>query len=197
MVKNGHIELVKRRVSESLATFQKLSAEKKSLTRIAQVASLVAQTLKNKKRVLIFGNGGSAADAQHFAAELVGGYTNHQRPPLDVLALTTNTSNLTAIGNDYAFEDVFARQVAAHGGAGDLVIAISTSGNSVNVLKAVMAAKAQGAQTVGFTGISGGKLLSLVDFAFCAPSSITARIQEVHIAAIHAICEIVEKELFA
>lgn len=196
MVKNGSLELVKRRLGESAATLRDLALDSDALNQIAQIAGLVVDALKNKKRVLIFGNGGSAADAQHFAAELVGGYTNHNRPPLDVLALSTNTSNLTAIGNDYAYEDVFSRQVQAHARSGDVVIGISTSGNSANVLKALEAAKKLGAVSVGLTGTPGGGLAKGADFVFHAPSGLTPRIQEAHIAAIHAICEIVERELF-
>ena len=126
----------------------------------------------------------------------MGGYTNHNRPPVDVIALSTNTSALTAIGNDYEYAVVFSRQVEAHAAKGDIVIGITTSGNSVNVIRAMQAARKVGALAVGMTGKGGGKLVAETDLCFHAPSDCTPRIQEAHITAIHAVCELVEAALF-
>jgi D-sedoheptulose 7-phosphate isomerase len=160
---------------------------------IAEIARLTIETLKRGNKIILFGNGGSAADAQHIAAEIVGRFINNKRRPLPAIALTTNTSVLTSIANDYGFDKVFSRQVQGLVKRGDLVIAISTSGNSANVLEAVKVARKLGAKTVGFTGLSGGRLKKMVHIAFCAPSKITARIQECHITAGHIICELVEE----
>ena len=159
---------------------------------IAQIAAAILETLRAGKKVLLFGNGGSAADAQHIAAELVGRYQT-ERTALPALALTTDTSVLTAVGNDYGFEEVFARQITALGSSGDLALAISTSGNSLNVLKGVAAAKRAGMKTIGFTGRQGGELKHLVDHCLCVPSDTTARIQEAHGLVGHIISCIVER----
>ena len=156
----------------------------------------ILNTLKKKKKIFICGNGGSAADAQHIAAEWVTRYKG-DRQALPAIALTVNTSDLTAIGNDYGFEDLFSRQVEAHGKSGDLLIAISTSGNSANVVKAVNTAKSNGLKTLGLTGQAGGKLKSLCDVCLCVPSNETARIQEAHTTIMHAMCEHVDKVLFS
>ncbi len=142
---------------------------------------------------MIAGNGGSAADAQHIAAELVGRFLR-ERKALPAMALTTDTSILTAIGNDYSFENVFSRQVEALGQAGDVAIGISTSGNSKNVIKAIQTAKKMEMITIGFTGESGGELKNCIDFCFQAPSQSTPHIQEAHLAVAHALCDIVEHE---
>jgi D-sedoheptulose 7-phosphate isomerase len=162
--------------------------------RIVEAAELLIEAFRAGHRVLAFGNGGSAADAQHLAAELAGRFAR-ERPGFPALALTANTSDLTAIGNDYGFEQVFARLVQAHGRAGDVVVAISTSGNSPNVLAGVEAARQRGLHSVGLVGKGGGRLGSLVDVAIAVPSDSTARIQECHIAAIHVLCELVDAEL--
>ena len=146
--------------------------------------------------LLLFGNGGSAADAQHIAAEFVGRF-NRDRTPLPALALTTDTSALTAIGNDYGFEQVFARQIRALGRPGDVVVAISTSGRSPNILAGVEAARERGLTTIGLTGGGGDLLAGLVDIAIVVPSANTARVQECHITLGHILCEIVETLLFA
>jgi D-sedoheptulose 7-phosphate isomerase len=151
------------------------------------VAEKLCAALKSGKKLLVFGNGGSAADAQHFAAELVGRFEK-DRPSLPAIALTTDTSALTAIGNDFGFDEIYLRQVNALAQPGDVVVAISTSGNSASVLKAAEAARKKGAWIAGFTGMSGGKLKALVDVCVCVPSQRTAHIQETHIALIHAIC---------
>jgi D-sedoheptulose 7-phosphate isomerase len=151
--------------------------------------------LRQHKKVMLCGNGGSAADAQHLAAELTGRYVR-EREPLPALALTTDTSALTAIANDYGYEQVFARQVEALGSAGDVLIAISTSGQSPSVLRAVERARALGCRTVGLAGGSGGLLAALVDLPLVVPVSETARIQEMHILIGHVLCECID-EAFA
>jgi phosphoheptose isomerase len=164
-------------------------------TRVRDAAAALEECLRSGNKVLVFGNGGSAADAQHLAAELVGRFGKDRRP-LPALALTTDTSVLTALGNDYGFDDVFARQIRAMVEAGDLVIAISTSGRSPNVIKAVRASRAAGARTVALTGRDGGELSALVDIAIVVPSGNAARIQEVHIAVVHILAELAESSLF-
>jgi D-sedoheptulose 7-phosphate isomerase len=163
----------------------------RELPMLARIAETVVEALAAGGKVLVFGNGGSAADSQHIAAELVSRF-RRERGALAAIALTTDTSILTALGNDYGFEDVFVRQVEALGRAGDVVLAISTSGNSPNVLKAVRRAAELGMKTIGFTGDDGGKLRQCVDLCFRVPSFATPHIQEVHIAAGHAVCEVVE-----
>jgi len=163
---------------------------------LAQVAEKFIEVYKAGKKVLLFGNGGSAADAQHIAAELVGKYYV-DRKPLPAEALTVNTSALTAIGNDYGFDQVFARQVEALGNAGDLAIGMSTSGNSPNVIEGLRMARRRGMVTIGLTGEDGGRLKSQVDYCICVPSKNTPRIQETHILIGHIVCELVEQALFA
>jgi D-sedoheptulose 7-phosphate isomerase len=164
--------------------------------RIVQVARLITQAFREGHKVLLFGNGGSSTDASHIAAEFVGRY-KRDRMPLPAIALGTDMAALTCIANDYDFAEIFARQVHAHGKKGDIAIAISTSGNSPNVLKAVEAAKAIGLVTIAWTGGRGGKLAGLVDHAFVVPSTVTARIQESHITLGHVLCELIEEGLFA
>lgn len=161
---------------------------------ISQIIDTVVSSLKSGNKLIIFGNGGSAADSQHMAAELVSKF-RRERQALAAIALTTDTSILTSIGNDYSFDNVFCRQIEALGRKGDVALAISTSGNSPNVLKAVDTATQMGLTTVGFAGQDGGKLKDRVNICFCAPSQSTPRIQEAHITVAHAICDIVEKEL--
>ncbi|MBX7060679.1 MAG: D-sedoheptulose 7-phosphate isomerase [Pyrinomonadaceae bacterium] len=158
---------------------------------IRNTAKLISTTFSTGGKVLICGNGGSAADAQHIAAEFVGRYET-ERIALPAIALTTDTSALTALANDYNFERIFARQVEALGREGDCLIAISTSGNSPNVLAAVMAARSRGMKIVGFTGANGKRLAGLSDVAIMVPSERTARIQEGHITAGHIICELID-----
>jgi D-sedoheptulose 7-phosphate isomerase len=162
---------------------------------IAAAAALMIEALRGGSKILAFGNGGSAADAQHLAAELAGRY-ERERPALPALALTANSSDLTAIGNDYGFEQVFARLIEAHGRPGDVAIAISTSGNSENVLRGVDAARARGLHSIGLTGRGGGKLAARVDVAVLVPADATARIQEAHGTIVHVLCELVERTLF-
>jgi D-sedoheptulose 7-phosphate isomerase len=156
----------------------------------------VVQTFKAGKKLLLFGNGGSAADAQHIAAEFVNRY-RIERPPLPALALTTDSSALTSIMNDYGPEEIFAKQVRAFGRNGDAALAISTSGNSPNILRALEVCRELGVYTIGLTGGSGGKMATLVDCLLCvSATSVTPRIQETHILIGHVICEIVDQQLF-
>lgn len=161
---------------------------------IIGVASALLSCIRDGGKILLFGNGGSAADAQHVAAEIVGRFKRERRG-LPAIALTTDTSILTAIGNDYGFEQIFARQIEALTKPGDVAVGISTSGNSANVLRALELAREMGAKTIGFTGGKGGRLPALCDICFIAPVDDTARIQELHISAWHAICDLVEREL--
>ena len=161
---------------------------------IAECGELILQTVRDGKKVLICGNGGSAADAQHIAAEFVGRYET-ERKALPAIALTTDTSALTALANDYSFERVFARQVEALASDGDCLIAISTSGNSPNVIAAVMEARNRGCRVIGMTGAKGKKLASLSDACILVPSERTARIQEAHITIAHIWCELVDNEI--
>ena len=164
--------------------------------RIVQAAELMIAAFRDGRKVMLFGNGGSSTDASHIAAEFVGRY-HRDRKPLCAMALTTDMAALTCIANDYDYTEIFARQIRAHGLKGDIAIAISTSGNSVNVLKAVEAARAAGLTTIGWTGGDGGKLAGMVDHAFVVPSAVTARIQESHITLGHVLCELIEEGLFA
>ena len=163
--------------------------------RVVEVGQLLIRTFREGKKVMLFGNGGSATDASHIAAEFVGRY-RRDRDPLPALALGTDMAALTSIANDYDFTDIFSRQVLAHGRKGDVAIAISTSGNSLNVIRGVEAAHDRGLVTVGWTGATGGKLTDLVDYCFRVPSSVTARIQECHITLGHVLCELIEERLF-
>jgi len=164
--------------------------------RIVEVARLIARAFREGHKVLLFGNGGSSTDASHIAAEFVGRY-HRDRSPLPAIALGADMAALTCIANDYDYAEIFARQVRAHGQKGDIAIAISTSGNSPNVLKGAEAARAIGLITVGWTGGKGGKLTSLVDHCFIVPSTVTARIQETHITLGHVLCELIEEDVFA
>ena len=158
---------------------------------VAELADGLIATLAAGGRLIVFGNGGSAADAQHFAGELTGHYRRDRRP-LPALALTTDTSVLTATANDYAYEEVFARQVLAHARAGDLVVGISTSGNAENVIRGVAAARELDASTWALTGQDGGRLRDVAEHVVAVPSDQTARIQELHITVIHAVSELVD-----
>ena len=162
---------------------------------IVAIADELIRALRAGKKVLVFGNGGSAADAQHIAAELAGRFYR-DRPSLPAIALTTNTSSLTAIANDYGYESVFARQCQGLVAEGDVVIAISAGGNSPNVVLAIEEAKRRGAVTIGLSGKGGGKLAELADYTISMPSMDTPRIQEAHITAGHIICQLVEEALF-
>lgn len=162
---------------------------------ILQAAQRITECLRTEGKLLFFGNGGSAADAQHLAAEFVGRFVKERRA-LPAIALTTDSSILTAIGNDYTYERVFARQIEALGRRGDVAIGISTSGNSPNVIEAFRVAATQGLKTIGLAGKNGGRLATVSDMAIVVPSASTARIQECHITVGHLLCELVETELF-
>ena len=164
-------------------------------TQIVETADRIATRLRDGGKVLLFGNGGSAADAQHLAAEFVGRFIP-DRAALPAISLATDTSILTAIGNDYGYDCIFSRQIEALANDGDVVIAISTSGNSPNVLRGLNAARERGLYTLGFTGESGGKMLDCVDVLFRVPSNVTPRIQETHILLGHVLCELVDRDLF-
>lgn len=181
-------------ITDCIETQKKMLADG-SAGVIAAIGKKMADTYRAGGKILVFGNGGSASDAQHLAAELVVRFEKN-RAALPCLALTTNSSSLTAIGNDFSFDEVFARQVEAFAVPGDLVLAISTSGTSSNVLKGAAAARARGAFVVGFTGAAGGALASAADICFRAPSTVTARVQECHILAIHALSALLETTLF-
>ena len=168
---------------------------KENTTKIAFFAEKIALALTSDRKLLLCGNGGSAADAQHIAAEFINRY-ELERPPLPAIALTTDTSILTSVGNDYSFNEIFSKQVKALGVEGDVLLAISTSGNSTNVIEAVKAAKSLGIFTVGLTGGEGGQLASLVDLSLVVKSRVTSRIQETHILVGHIICELVDYILF-
>jgi D-sedoheptulose 7-phosphate isomerase len=174
---------------------EKASADAKFTTSVLVAAERIAASLKNGGKVLLAGNGGSAADAQHIAAELVGRFVN-DRAPLAAVALTTDTSALTAIGNDYGFEQVFARQVNALGRAGDVFIGISTSGKSPNIVAALNAARKLGMVNIGMTREAASPMHPLCDVTIGVPATETALIQQIHITAAHAICHLVERELF-
>ncbi|NNE68636.1 MAG: D-sedoheptulose 7-phosphate isomerase [Pyrinomonadaceae bacterium] len=179
-------------MSEHLKVFESLSET--CAESIDETAELIAEALLNGSKVLICGNGGSAADAQHIAAEFVGRYEKERRS-LPAIALTTDTSALTAISNDYGFESVFVRQVEALAKPKDVLIAISTSGNSPNITSAVMKAREIGCKTIGLTGADGKKLASLCDSAVLVPSKRTSRIQECHSAIGHIWCEIIDHRI--
>ncbi|HBP88922.1 MAG TPA: D-sedoheptulose 7-phosphate isomerase [Nitrospirales bacterium] len=162
---------------------------------VVEVGQLLIRAFREGRKVLLFGNGGSATDASHLAAEFVGRY-RRDRDPLPALALACDMAAITCIANDYDYADIFSRQIQAHGRKGDVAIAISTSGNSLNVIRGVEAATDRGLVTVAWTGATGGKVGDLVDYCFRVPSSVTARIQECHITLGHVLCEFIEERLF-
>jgi len=188
--------VIRKCLNESVKVKRKILDDPSLLDKIKQTASLIIEAYGNRKKLILFGNGGSAADAQHIAAELVNKF-KLERSALPALAFTTDTSILTSIANDYDYSGVFARQVEALVQEGDVVIGISTSGGSLNVLKGIEVAKGKGARTIGFTGKDGGKLSQIADLTIEVPSSDTPRIQEAHITILHIICFLVERELFS
>jgi D-sedoheptulose 7-phosphate isomerase len=189
------LNIAKRHLSASRDVVTAAITDDQFVETIVQISALVTARLRAGGKVLFAGNGGSAADAQHIAGEFVS-RLNYDRDPIAGIALTTDSSVLTAIGNDYGYEHVFARQVRGLGRAGDVLVAISTSGRSANILAAVAAAKEVGIHTVGFSGSGITKLASCCDIVLQAPSTATPLIQQVHIMAAHAICELVETTLF-
>jgi D-sedoheptulose 7-phosphate isomerase len=189
-VKKGKpLNLVKNSIQNHLQVFQDLLEA--DTQKIERCAKIIYETLEKGNKILLCGNGGSAADAQHIAAEFIGRYEK-ERKALSAIALTTDSSILTALANDYSFEQVFSRQVEALGREGDLLIAISTSGSSRNINSAVMSARKIGCKTLGLTGTNGKKLASLCDLSILVPTSKTARIQEAHITIGHIWCEIID-----
>lgn len=179
--------------SESIAA-KRIFLQENELA-LLRVIDTIVHAFRQGRKLLLFGNGGSAADAQHIAAEFVNRYLI-ERPPLPAIALTTDSSALTAIANDYGLEDIFVKQIQALGNAGDVAIAISTSGNSANVVRALEICRSLGIHTVGLTGGSGGAMASLVEHLLCvSATAVTPRIQETHILVGHVICEIVEQRL--
>ena len=189
------LSLIKSHISKSIDTKRALLDNEDLLQQINQAVDLIILAYQSKHKTLIAGNGGSAADAQHIAGELVARFY-FDRPGLSSMALSTDTSVLTAIGNDYGFERLFSRQVEAHGNKGDVFIGLSTSGNSPNILKALEMCKEKGVKTIGLTGESGGKMADLCDICIKVPSAETPRIQESHILIGHIICYLVEETLF-
>ncbi len=185
-----YIALVTREIEESALVTGELRLS--CSAQIIQAAEAIMMCLRTGGKVIAFGNGGSAAEAQHFVAELVGRY-QHERAALAALALTTDTASLTAIGNDYGFEEIFSRQLRALAKRGDVVVAISTSGNSRNVLRAIESAEKLGLRSIALTGRLGGKLRDLVETCIAVPSGSTPRIQEAHALIVHIICGIVEE----
>lgn len=184
-------EIVRRGLQEHLELFQGLCSLSPQIER---AASLISEALRSGRKLMLCGNGGSAADSQHIAAEMTGRFVKDRRP-LAAMALSTDTSALTCIANDYSFDDVFSRQVMALGGRGDCLLAISTSGNSPNVVRAVDAARTAGMPVIGLLGRDGGALRGLCDVAIVVPSQTTARIQEAHIFIGHTLCALVEDDL--
>jgi D-sedoheptulose 7-phosphate isomerase len=192
---NNLLSDIKKSISESIQVKQNILENPDLLSKISQVSQEIINAFKNDKKVLFCGNGGSAADAQHIAAELSGRFY-FDREPLFAEALHVNTSYLTAVANDYSYDEIYSRLVKAKGRAGDVLIGISTSGNSKNVIKAIEVANEKGMITIGMTGKTGGKMKEICKYLINVPSTDTPRIQEAHIMIGHIICEIVEKVLF-
>jgi len=188
-------ELVVAKLQNSVATLQRVMQEEALLTALVAAAEVTGQAILDGRKLMIAGNGGSAADAQHLAAEFVSRLTV-DRPAMRALALTTDTSALTAIGNDYSYDNVFERQIEALGQKGDVFLGISTSGNSKNILKALELSRKMGIATIGFSGRAGGKMPPLCDYNVIVPSEITANIQESHLALEHIFCHLVELRYF-
>jgi D-sedoheptulose 7-phosphate isomerase len=186
---------VRRSIEASIEVKQLLLQDAEMVSGMARVSQVLVEAFRKGNKPLLFGNGGSAADAQHIAAEFVGRFA-FDRPPLPALALSVNTSAVTAIGNDYGFDLLFARQIEALGRPGDVAIGISTSGNSPNVLQGLAAAKKLGLHTVALAGAGGGKMRDVAEHCLCAPSKQTPRIQECHILIGHIISELVEETIF-
>lgn len=186
---------IKATIEQSIKVKQMLLADAALQSRIGHAAEACVQSLRQGGKILLCGNGGSAADAQHIAAELSGRYL-YDRPPLFAEALHVNGSFVTAVANDYSYNEVFSRMVEAMGRKNDVLIALSTSGNSPNILKAIEKANKLGLVVIGLTGLSGGAMNSLCSYLINIPSNNTARVQESHILVGHILCEIIEKEMF-
>ncbi len=188
-------EYMLQEINESISILNKIQADDHLMEVISKVGESITQVLQAGNKVMLAGNGGSAADSQHLAAELVGRFCI-DRPGLPGMALTTDSSILTAVGNDYGFDKVFERQVLAHGVEGDMFIGISTSGRSENLVRALHAAKEKGVISVALTGSHGGDMKDLCDYCIRVPSDVTQKIQETHILIGHSICAYAEKQIF-
>lgn len=187
-------DLIKQRISESIAVKEKLLQDDELLDTLVSLSTCVVDCLKNGGKLILCGNGGSASDALHFAGEIVGRFQK-ERSPWPAVVLHADVASLTAIANDYSYEDAFAREAKAFTRPEDILIGISTSGNSENVFRAIRAANDINAKTAAFLGRDGGKIKSLVDYAIIVPENVTARVQESHITLIHILCELVENEM--
>lgn len=190
------LSVIQSQIESSIQVKQALLSDRFLLQQVADAAELITKAYQNGGKTLLAGNGGSAADAQHIAAELVGRYY-FNRPSIPSIALTTDTSIITAVSNDYGYDELFARQVQGYGQAGDVFIGISTSGNSANILKALEACKQKQIKTIVFTGKTGGKMGAVADICIKVPSTDTPRIQESHILIGHILCYLIEDGLFA
>lgn len=196
MTSDGDLEIrAAGSIQASIAVKELLLSQKEVVPVIVRVSKLLVDAFRRGNKVLLFGNGGSAADAQHIAAEFVGRFA-FDRPPLPALALNANSSAVTAIGNDYGFDRVFSRQLEALARGGDVAIGISTSGQSANIIEAISTAKKMGLHTIGLTGSGGTRLQDVVDHCICVPSTVTPRIQECHILIGHIIADLVEQTMF-
>ena len=185
---------IEAHLAQSLAALERATQDAAMLAASRQIAAVIIAALRSANKLLIIGNGGSAADAQHIAAEIIGRYKK-DRPAYAAIALTTDTSALTAIANDYGFEQVFARQLAGLGQRGDVLLALSTSGRSPNILAALRSARERGLVTIGFTGSKGDALGALCDHLLVAPSDDTPVVQQIHLAVAHAICDEIEQAM--
>ncbi len=194
-MENRMNDFIKAEFGKTLENFQRMSADVALASQIEQAVALCVDALKAGRKILFAGNGGSAADAQHWAGELVSRFY-YDRPGLPAIALTTDTSILTAIGNDYGYDYTFARQIEALGQEGDVFVAISTSGRSKNIMRALEACEAKGVRVIGFTGEHGGDMKDRCDICFRVPSSETPRIQEGHEFIGHLLCALIESEMF-
>lgn len=192
---NNRLSKIRNRIENSIDVKKRILMDKSILKEINDISIEIITAFRKNKKVLFCGNGGSAADAQHIASELSGKFYL-ERPPLFAEALHVNSSYLTAVANDYSYEQTFSRLVQAKGKYGDILIGISTSGNSSNILRAIEMGKKLGMKTIGLTGETGGKLQNICDFIIKVPSDDVPRIQEAHILIGHIICELVENELF-
>lgn len=186
---------IARIIAESVSVKQQMLADEAMINQISRIAAMATEVFRQGGKLLFCGNGGSAADAQHIAAELSGRF-RFDRPPLFAEALHVNSSYMTAVSNDYGFEKAYARLVQAMGRKGDMLVALSTSGNSPNIIEAIKVAKQIEMITIGLSGSTGGAMRDLCDTTICVPSEITARIQEAHIMIGHILCEIIENDLF-
>ena len=187
-------ELIKERLKESIQVKEKILSDDMLISQIAELGEKIAEAISSGYKLVLCGNGGSASDALHFAGEIVGRFQK-ERDPGPAVVLNADVTTMTAIANDYSYDDVFARQASAHVNTGDVFIGISTSGNSENVLRAAKVSQEKGAYTAALLGKTGGKIGKIVDCPIIVPSNVTARIQESHICIIHILCEITEDKL--